>query len=381
MADAATLADIERSFAAGVAARGLNGRVVVHDRMAELHGSGPVVSVELGDLIDQWDVLPEDMRAAKIDHVVERLRSAVARALPPPVETTDVAPIVGKILGGLLLVGTVVGAGIWLARTNFFGRKTAATVAFATASASPSAAPAEVAAAKAQESCEASRRRLYAGATALDVDPSGWVIELWLARDGNPAALLDDAALKDVAHEKLAGRLGAIEPASMSWVNTGEPMRARLRFEGGYLHPFMQAEGRDRFVALADQLADASGATHAALFARCAHSNTRDIGAYFRGRDAGGAAASLLFAQGLFSEPPIVDKAKLGGDTSALAALARATDGIELPLLEELIRDNGGRVMTPETGGVRGVGLTFALGGPTRAQQAARALAKQRKVN
>jgi hypothetical protein len=380
MPDAATQADIERSFAEAVTRVGISGRVVIHGRTAELHGSGPVVSIELGELIDQWSVLPEDMRASKIDHAVERLRSAVARALPPPPETTDVSPLVGKVVGALLLVGTLAGAGLWLARSNFFGQKAAAVVTAKTA-ASASAAPADVLATKDRESCESARRRLYAGATALDVDPAGWVIEVWLARDGNPAPLHEDAALKDVTHERLSGRLGAIEPASASWVNTGEPTRARFRFEGGYLHPFMQAEGRDRFVALTDQLAEATGATHAALFARCAHSNVRDIGAYFRGRDPGGAAAALLFAQGLFSEPPIVDKAKLGGDASALVALSKSTEGMELSLLEELIRDNGGRVVTPETSGVRGVGLTFALGGPTRAQQAARALAKQRKVH
>jgi serine/threonine-protein kinase len=109
--------------------------------------------------------------------------------------------------------------------------------------------------------------------------------------------------------------------------------------------------------------------------------NVRDIGAYFRGRDPAGAAASLLFAQGLFSDPPIVDKAKLGAESGALASLAKSTAGLELTVLEELIRDNGGRVVALDpTSGRGSVGLTFALGGPTRAQQAARALAKQQKL-
>lgn len=375
-----TLAEIEHSFAEVVARRGVSGRVVVHDRSAELHGVGSVVAIDLGDLIAQWSVLPADMRATKIDLAVERLQQAVARDLPPPASPTDIAPLVGKIAGTVLVLATVAGTVFWLAKSNFFGADVVSAAASSTTEANGKPEFGVVPKVEDRESCEASRRRIYAGATSLDVDPAGWLIEIWLARDGEPAPLREDAALRDVTHERLSGRLGALEPAAMSWIETGDARRVRVRFEGGYLHPFMKADGRDRFVALTDQLAEATHSSHAALYARCAHSNTRDIGAYYRGVDAGGAAASLLFAQGLFTNPPVIDESKFGGEANALSALSRHTAGIELSTLEELIRDNGGRVVTTETGGTRGVGLNFALSGPTRAQQAARALAKQRKV-
>ena len=369
---------IEHALGAALARRGAHGRVVVREQTAEFHGSGPVVSIDIAELVQQWSLLPDDMRDGKVQHAVERLRSAIANALPPPVETTDMSPIVGKILGAVILIVTVVGSGAWLARARV-SRGGAGQTASAGASATGAAPVVDV---RGRESCEATRRRLSAGATSFDVDPAGWVIELWLARDANPRPLSSEPVLGEATDAALLSRLGAVAPASASWVDTGEPDRARLRFEGGYLHPFMHADGRDRFVALVDQLAEATLADHAALFARCAHSNVRDIGAYFRGRNAGGAAASLLFAQGLFSEPPVVDKAKLGSESNALAALQRLSAGLELSVLEELIRDNGGRVTAVDASSGRGsVGLSFALGGPTRAQQAARALARLRKVH
>lgn len=379
MSDVSVQAEIEQRFASVMARRGVPGRVVLHGRAAELHGAGSVVSIDVGEMIDQWSILPEDMQLAKIEAGVDRLRSAVAAALPPPPETTDVAPIVGKVVGALLLLATVVGGVFWLRKANFFGSKAGSSAPSARASAAL-APTGEPLATKERESCEASRRRLYAGATALDVDPAGWVIEIWLARLENPTPLSTDPVVAESTHAQLAGRLGALDKSSASWLDTGHPGRARLRLEGGYLQPFMQAEGRDRFVALVDQLADATRADHAALFAHCAHSNVRDIGAYFRGRDAAGAATSLLFAQGLFAEPPIVDRAKLGGDESALDALGKLNRNLESSTLEELIRDNGGRYVALEAGGRGGIGLLFALGGPTRAQQAARALAKHRKL-
>ncbi|MBM4376904.1 MAG: hypothetical protein FJ095_17620 [Deltaproteobacteria bacterium] len=379
MPDVNVQAEIEQRFAEVTGQRGVPGRVVIHGRAAELHGAGAVVSIDVGEMLDQWSILPEDMRAAQLQAAVDRLRSAVAAALPPPPETTDVAPIVGKVVGALIALAMVAGGVFWLVRANFFGSKAASLASSAVSTAPVSTA--DVIGKRERESCESSRRRLYAGATALDVDPAGWVIELWLAREANPTPLSDDPIVKETTHAVLSPRLGALTPASATWLETGEVGRARLRFEGGYLQPFMQAEGRDRFVSLIDQLADATRADHAALFAHCAHSNVRDVGAYFRGRDAAGAAATLLFAQGLFTDPPSVDRAKLGGDANALGALVKATSGMEAPAVEELIRDNGGRVITHDGAGRGAYGLSFALGGPTRAQQAARALSKERKLN
>ncbi len=371
---------IERAVGAALVRRGVHGRVVVRELSCEFHGSGPTVAVEIGELIQQWSILPEDMRDEKVEHAVDRLRSAVAAALPPPPENTGVSPIVGKLIGVLILAATILGSGAWLLRSRALVTRARPALAVSS-SVSPTTA-AELADARGRESCEATRRRLYAGATALDVDPLGWVVELWLARDGNPTPLTSEPAMAQANDAALFSRLGAVAPARAAWIDTGEPNRARLRFDGGYLHPFMQADGRDRFIALVDQLVDATGAEHAALFARCAHSNVRDIGGYFRGLDTGGAAASLLFAQGLFLDPPIVDKAKLGSEASALGELGRRTAGMEFSVLEELIRDNGGRVLAIDSPAPRGsVGMSFALGGPLRAQQAARALAKQRNIH
>jgi hypothetical protein len=380
MADPGVAQEIERAIVAALSRRGVSGNVVVREGMAELHGLGPVVAIELGELASQWSLLPPDMRHGKIEHAADRLRTAVAQALPPPTEPTDVAPLVRKLVG-VLLVATMIGSLAWW----YLRRERAAAAAgegTSAAAAEPTGSAISVGdpTARGKGVCDAARRRLYAGATAMDLDPAGWVVDVWLARDSNKAPLSAEPALQG-AIDKLAGRLGAAQPATAHWLETGEPTRALLELEDGYVRPFLQAEGRDRFVALVDELADQLDVDYAALFARCSHSNVRDIGAYFRGRDAAGAATALLFAQGLFAEQRIVDKTKLGTN-GALAGLLSASARIEAGALEELVRDSGGRMLArePDAGKPR-VGLLFALGGPTRSQQAAKALAKQLRVD
>lgn len=373
--------EVERALTEALARHGVPGRVVVRERVAEFHGGGPVVAVDVGELVDQWTLLPEDLRAGKVASAVDRLRAAVAAALPPPESGTDVAPLVGKLVGGLVLLATLGGAAYWVSRPRPQTPGAASSVAATATPAEKASAEASATELRARESCEATRRRLYAGATAFEVDPAGWVIELWLARDADARPLAEEPAIRQANHEALAPTIGAEAPASVSAVATGEPGRVRLRFDGGYLHAFMKAEGRDRFVRLVDQLAGATRAEHAALFARCAHLTVRDIGAYFRGVDAAGAAASLLFAQGLFADPPIVDRTRLGNELSALISVKKTTAGLALEQLSELVRDSGAQVSSsPPEATPPHVAIGFALGGPTRAQQAARALAKARKL-
>ena len=371
--------EIEDAIVGALSRRGVSGKVVVRQGIAELHGSGPVVAIELGDWVEQWSLLPPDLQARRAEVAADRLRTAIAQTLPAPATPTDIAPVMRNLVMGIAVLAALGGIGFWLIRANFFGKVNLPIVSSAGAAESSSAIGDPTARDRAL--CDAARKRVYAGA-AMDLDPAGWVIELWLARASSKKPLAGEDVLRAASDQKLSGRLGATAPASATWVDTGEATRAMLRFEGGYLRAFLQADGRDRFIALTDELADAVDVDHAALWARCAHSSVRDIGAYYRGRDAAGAATALLFAQGLFADPMIVDKSKVTAKDGALAALGRAAAPIEEQVLEELVSDNGGRVMTrePDAGRPR-IGLLFALGGPTRAQQAAKAVAKQVHVD
>jgi serine/threonine-protein kinase len=379
MPDPAVAREIEQAIVGALGRRGVSGQVVVREGTAELHGSGPVVAIELGEWVDQWALLPPDIRDRRAELAAERLKNALGRSVPPAAPAGDSSSLRRALLVAIG-VAAIVGAAGWTWRMGFFGDRGARTAASGSAAETQPVVGDPTA--REKEACEAARRRLYAGATAMDLEPAGWVIEIWLARDSNKSPILAEQALKDASGAKLLGRLGATQPATVQWIDTGEPTRALLRFEGGYLRPFLKAEGRDRFIALVDDLADASDADYAALFARCAHSSVRDIGAYFRGRDAAGAATALLFAEGLFTDPRAVDKNKLDAKDGALASLQRAATGLEQPAVEELIRDNGGRLSLrdPDAGRPR-AGIVFALGGPIKAQQAARALAKKLRVD
>jgi hypothetical protein len=149
-------------------------------------------------------------------------------------------------------------------------------------------------------------------------------------------------------------------------------------FREGYARVFLEPETRQRFVLMADRLADAVGAEAGALYARCAHLTTHDIGAWFHGVDSPGAAAAMVYQMGFFAEGPVLDRGAItairtpGGE---LDALRKAAAEVDHDLLPKLVTAQGGTVNT-----AHGTSFVFPLGGPSRALTATKTVARKMGV-
>src|SRR5262249_45830839 len=137
---------------------------------------------------------------------------------------------------------------------------------------------------------------------------------------------------------------------------------------------FFEEETRPRFLGLADRTSSASGAELGALYARCAHRTTHDVGAWFRGADVPGAVAAMVYTMGFFADAKIIDRGAMGvikvqgGDLDALRkAASDVSDAIP-----RYVGTAGGAL----TSG-RPATVTFPLGAPVRAVSATRDMAKK----
>jgi hypothetical protein len=264
--------------------------------------------------------------------------------------------------------------------------------------------------------CDAVRDRLYQGASLGPFALEGWVAELWLgSRRSGETPLRESPALTGLvrggkllpsADETLAAvRDGTVEITD--GFDAGAAQRspgwsaAKLVFHDGYARAFLEVETRARFLGLADAMARASGADHAALYARCAHLETHDVGAWFRGPDVAGAAAVMVYQMGFFADAKVIDRSTMASlrasgpsgsrkpgsrpqasdhDGGSLArppegeldALRRAAGEVAAEVPQE-VGSAGGSVTT--AGG--STTLVFPLGAPVRSLAATRELARR----
>ncbi len=230
--------------------------------------------------------------------------------------------------------------------------------------------------------CDVMRERIHRGASFGDARAEGWVIELWLAGPEGRRAFDPAGLARFIADGRLTqdadGILAAITDGTAAIARAPEAEKGwtsvTILLRGGYARAYLEADARARYVALADRLADATGAVHGALYGRCAHLTARDLGAWFRGPDASAATASMLFTMGLAAEPPALDRdalAKLhkAGD---LEAIKSASGKLGAADLTAFVAQEGGTVS-----GDRAVSITFPLTAPTRATVTSRAIAKK----
>jgi serine/threonine-protein kinase len=231
------------------------------------------------------------------------------------------------------------------------------------------------------------RDRISQGANFGPFALEGFVVELWLANKGGPSlrahpaitGLVAGTKLAPTADDKLAAVIGGeVEivdgldaDAAPRWTGWNT---VTVRFRDGLGRAFFEEENRPRFVGLADRVASATGATHGALFARCAHQTTHDVGAWFRGPDLPGAAAVMMYEIGFFSDTKVIDGralTSLRGPGGEVEGLRKATGDIE-DVIPKLVGTSGGSVTAgpPPT-------LHFALAAPSRSLSATRELARK----
>lgn len=388
--DSSTAHEIEQAVTRSLIAGGVNATVKISARTLTLHADGPPVEIDALFLIEQWPLLPADLRERKAADVAARLleasRAATAgRPAPsaaPPRYTQSVrptgAPAVGPrkpitIPAGLLLLLAVVGIAlvVWY--------RSHPTPPQGSGAASSSA-PVETDEQRRVTLCEKARRNVLDKGTFLQVDAqSVWLVELWLAtsKPGDDmarslTALIDGEKLTAAADPDLAALKNARVELAADDAAKGAWRGVYVRFHGGYVSTFFDTPpGREKMNGVASRLADAAGAEMASLYGRCAHLPYHDVGAWFRGSTPQNAGASLVQAMALSSERSTgrapAAAPDLAGVASSLAKLDKAA-------LEGAVRSTGG-TYAPGAGGAPTV-ITFPLFGPRLALQTSTALAK-----
>lgn len=379
MAESSAAKEIERAISQALNRSGQAGTVILRDEFCELHTDAPVVAIELGDWVGQWNLLPDDVKAERVRKAAVRLINALnaSQGRAAPLAAAEVKARFKRIATAVIAIFTLGLVVVWLHRAGFFGiDETAAAASSGPVATSP---PPEDEAARAERIarvCDAARQRMYQGGS-LGMDIDGWVVELWLARDAE--GLATDPALVSLVAAGVVADVGAKGPTKLT-VHADDTelglATVVLRFDDGYVPPFFSTDGRERFLTLAERIADDVGALHAGLYARCAHLETaRDVGAWYRGVDDNGAMLSLLYASGRYANPPAFNVAKYADD-DLLSVLRKRVAALDVTARDAILRKRGGRPHQHDTdAGRHGVSLRFPLGGPTRAAQASRDIA------
>ena len=379
-------AEIEAAVTQALADLGVQGSVAVVGETIELHAGGAPVEIGIDRVLKQWPLLPADMRRRRADEVAGRLadasRASRTEARAPAAEAMPIpnARIVWAIVGvfGLL---TLVGL-LRYVIPRLQAEKSEPRV--------PTESGAERTARLAR-ACDAMRSRLLTGGSFGPFATEGWVVEIWLARK-KEGTLRDHGALVPiVANQKLTPAAdedlarvndGSAEIADGFTEEEAERSpgygAASVLLREGYARAFLEPEMRPHFISLGERLAEGTGADLAAIYARCAHLTTHDIGAWFRGADAAAATASMVYTMGFFADALAVDRgavASVRAEGGTLDKLRKAAADADADALSRLVTGQGGSVSS-----ARGVTFVFPLGGPTRALAATRAVARKMGV-
>ncbi len=207
-------------------------------------------------------------------------------------------------------------------------------------------APSTQAPVNAADSCQRVQSRIATGGSVSVLDVDGWVVELMLlARDPTFAptspkldaffAKSDDpSAIRHLAWPE-DEELSALDSPDSFIIVSKEPLvdvisgtkaGMRIVWSGKYVTKYFDEPGRLRMQRLAAAIYEATGASHAALYARCAVGATHQIGSWFRSNDLSGAVLSMLAAMGLYAEVAHVE----GADprTASTIEQRRIWDGI-----------------------------------------------------
>ncbi len=378
-------AEIIDSVGRELAKMGVSGTLVIVGKTIELHGGGTPVAIAIELILEQWALLPPELKQRKTEEMARRLVAArrAARAGETEHEEQEAAARkklaigVGGFFGVLLLIGLV-----RLALPRLRG-----------APKEEPKAPVEADGQRRERlarACDAVRDRIEHNANFGPFALEGFVVELWLAQKGgadlraHPAVtgLVANGKLAPTADDKLAGVIGGtVDVADGLDADTARRWAGwsavTISFRDGFGRAFFEEENRPRFLGLADRLAQATGATHGALYARCAHLAYHDVGAWFRGPDMAGAAATMVYQLGAFTDAKVLDATALtalrapGGEIESLAKLGAKMED----LVPKLVGTSGGSVTAgpPPT-------FQFSLAAPARAAVATRALARKMGV-
>jgi hypothetical protein len=297
---------------------------------------------ELQGTLAQWDSLPEDLRERRAYQIAELLMQGAAPAtvLPRPQRLAKrpgwrsvSAPVLVVLVTALSLVVAYRilapnGPSV-LARVSALFH--AAPDQGVSLQNSPD--PDRERARLASNACDRTRVRISRGATIGPSDVEGWEVELVLLRRGAPADLTLAPGFAAFIRSEAGSHTGRViwpnarslvaaqrfdsnvDVQSLPALGSEHLSGLSLVFSGPYAVPYFSEGSRSDYALLADALADAVSATDGALFARCAGSESHQIGYWFLGQNPAAAASSLVYFMGSYSDAPILKSTVLGSRT------------------------------------------------------------------
>ncbi|MBK8253232.1 MAG: hypothetical protein IPK82_11275 [Polyangiaceae bacterium] len=403
--------EIEQAVHTALAASGVGGKVSLVGRTMSLRvGTSAPVEVDVLYLIDQWPLLPEDLRQRKASDLATRLTEALRRAeagQAPPTQASVAPPAPGAMRPSVRPMGTPAPGGRKPIALPIGGAAVVVLCALVvwlyvkpdksppppvnTNATTPAIAPkGETDDERRARVCEVARKRVLETGTLTQLDAEVWLTELWLATS---KAKDDPARAKGLADLIAEGRLTAAADADLAAIATakveivgeesapgGAWKAMHVRFRGGYTSAFFDAAGREKMLRVAAKIADVTGAEVGALYGRCAHLRYHDVSAWFRGASPQLAASALLYSTGFFSERRLTNRDVSSPVTSAdLTAAVAAAAKFDKAKIESAVRDAGG-TFAPGTGDAPTT-IMFPLFGPTRAERTCKELAELAKID
>ena len=388
---------------------GVRGGLRLEDDALLLRRSTGTTRAEIRGTLAQWDSLPDDLRARRIQQLAGLLAAEDILA-PLPARAAQQAQAARRALGlrwysvfAPISVMALSAAAIAVAY-HYLAPSGAGPSLFGSA-VLPSARAAIARAvdsdrersAFAGAACAQTRARVAQGANIGPADDEGWVVELALLRRG---AAVDLSAAPGLA--KFITRSSGTLTGTVSWANAGHLSAARrfdaevsmvvraplgqnqisgldLVFSGPYVMPYFTEDQRGEYFRLADALAEELHATDGALFAHCASSDSHQIGSWFLGPTPGGAVASLIYFMASYSELPLLKPNVLGPSSGppehghAFDVISGAASGLDRSAAATLIGRELGLISGRPDHGTR---ITFPFRDANRATRASVGIAR-----
>lgn len=225
-----------------------------------------------------------------------------------------------------------------------------------------------------ERACDATRAMMWRGGAWTSMPLEGWTVELWLSRQTGDA-IADHQAFKTLVQggqvkwgeKSIFGTITDGKAEVFAGTATGARSEATIVFGDGYARPFFDIDRRHEFISIAEQLVKDTKADWGAMYAHCAHLTTRDVGAWFYGRDAAKAATSILHSMGKLVGSKGSTFTPFNRDFSGLSLAAAPLDE---PRLFGLVYQDGARTSNKE-----GIFITFPFTNPINAPQASKRIA------
>lgn len=326
---------------------GVAGRVKIEGQLAWLIGHGPTVDVRL----TENDALAAQQGPSELNVVAERIAGELARARRRAVGKVGGSNnwIAGlKLMLGMATLAAVAGAAFYYLtprrNSNITYRHTPGKGQSVRRG---STAPLDVDAAASDQHCTEVFNRIQRGGSVTPLDIDGWVVELSLVSNADTLTpdlpVLNDyferrsnnierqtkwanSPQLDHANPALAGVLVSKEP--LVTAIPGGRSGIVIAWRGQYVATYFSQTDRQEYVRLAHSLYVETGAQYGALHARCVHSPSRSLGAWYRGPNVSGALSFLAAHMELFA-----DNSSIPG-----SAGARGPEDLRKPLEELWIR-------------------------------------------